>query len=115
MTLRKLKIDFLIIKVIQCITNRRLYLRLKGFEWDDGNVLHIELGHGIMPEEAEEVFVAKPFFRKTKKGHYVAMEPTLEYRYLTIVFELKKNGIVRVITGWDMNRTEKRYWHNHIR
>ena len=42
-------------------------MRINEFEWDDGNVLHIELGHGIKPEEAEEVFAVKPLFRKTKK------------------------------------------------
>jgi len=88
-------------------------LRVKGFGWDNGNVLHLELGHGVKPEEAEEVFAVKPLFRKTKKGHYVAMGPTLEGRYLTVVFELKKDGIARVITGWDMDKTEKRYWRRH--
>jgi hypothetical protein len=88
-------------------------LRIKDFEWDDGNVLHLELGHGIRPDEAEEVFAARPFFRKTKKGHYMAMGPTLEGRYLTVIFELKKNSIVRVITGWDMNKNEKRYRRTH--
>lgn len=88
-------------------------MKIKGFEWDDGNLLHIELGHGIRPEEAEEVFAVKPLFRKTKKGHFVVMGQTFENRYLTVVFELKKDGIVRVITGWDMNRTEKRYWRKH--
>lgn len=85
-------------------------MHIKGFEWDDGNVLHIELGHGIKPEEAEEVFAVKPLFRKTKRSHYVAMGPTLEGRYLTMVFELKKHNIARIITGWDMNQAEKRYW-----
>jgi uncharacterized protein len=88
-------------------------LRIKDFEWDNGNVLHIELGHGIRPEEAEEVFAIKPLFRRTKKGHYVAMGPTLEGRYLTMIFALKKDGIARVITGWDMNKNEKGYWHRH--
>ena len=31
-------------------------MRISDFEWDDGNVLHLALGHGIEPEEAEEVF-----------------------------------------------------------
>ena len=88
-------------------------MRIKDFEWDDGNVLHLELGHGIRPDEAEEVFAARPLFRKTKKGHYMAMGPTLEGRYLTVIFELKKNSIVRVITGWDMNKNEKRYRRTH--
>jgi uncharacterized DUF497 family protein len=88
-------------------------LRIKEFEWDNGNVLHIELGHGIEPEEAEEVFAVKPLFRKTKKRHYVVMGPTLDGRYLTVVFKLKKNGIGRVITGWDMDKAEKKYWRKH--
>ncbi len=88
-------------------------MRIKEFEWDDGNVLHIELGHGIKPDEAEEVFAVNPLFRRTKRGHYVAMGPNLDGRYLTIVFELKKDGIARIITGWDMTRAEKRYWHQY--
>jgi len=88
-------------------------LRIKDFEWDDGNIVHLELGHGVRPEEAEEVFAHKPLYRKTKKGHYVAMGPTHEGRYLTIVFALKYDGIARVITGWDMDRAEIRYWHKH--
>lgn len=88
-------------------------MRIKDFEWDDGNVLHIELGHGIKPEEAETVFAVNPLFRKTKKGHYVAMGPTLEGRYLTVVFELKVKSLARIITGWDMTRPEKGYWRKH--
>ena len=72
------------------------------FEWDEGNSLHLQLGHGIEPEEAEEVFANKPFYRKTKRGHYAVFGPTLDGRYLTIIFELKSKGIVRPITGWDV-------------
>lgn len=86
---------------------------IREFEWDEGNVVHIELGHGVKPEEAEAVFPCGPLYRKTKKGHYVAMGPRGEGRYLTVVFALKKNGVARVITGWDMNRAEIRYWRKH--
>ena len=85
-------------------------MRITGFEWDEGNTLHIELGHGIMPEDAEEVFAVRPLFRKTKRGHYLAMGPTIDGRHLTVVFELEKGGVVRVITGWDMKDSEKRYY-----
>lgn len=88
-------------------------MKFKDFEWDDDNILHLELGHGVKPEEAEEVIAYKPIFRKTKKGHYVAMGPTQEGRYLTIVFALKKNSLARVITGWDMAAAEIRYWRKH--
>jgi uncharacterized DUF497 family protein len=90
-------------------------LRITDIEWDEGNSLHLQLGHGIRPEEAEEVFANKPLFRKTKKGHYVVFGPTGEGRYLTIVFELKKKGAVRPITGWDASRAELRYYKKHRR
>ena len=84
------------------------HLKIDDFEWDEGNTLHLQLGHGINPEEAEEVFANKPFFRKTKKGHYAAFGPTSEGRYLTFVFELKPKGTARPITGRDMSRAELR-------
>ena len=85
-------------------------MKLSDFEWDEGNVIHLELGHGIEPEEAEEVFAHAPLFRRTKKGHYVALGPTSGGRYLTIVFELKQQGVVRPITGWDMRKAEIRFY-----
>ena len=85
-------------------------MRIVDFEWDDGNALHIQLGHGIAPEEVEEVFANRPFFRKTRKGHYVVFGPTLDGRFITVVFELKSKGVARPITGWDMDRAEMRYY-----
>ena len=90
--------------------NRRLFLRINDFEWDEGNALHLQLGHGIRLEEAEEVFADNPFFRRTKKGHYAVFGQTFEGRYLTIVFDLKPKGIARPITGWDMRRAEIQYY-----
>ena len=88
-------------------------MRILDFEWDDGNSLLLQLGHGILPEEAEEVFAHKPFFKKTKKRHYAVFGPTSEGRYLTIVFELKQKGIARPITGCDMSQKEIRYYKKH--
>ncbi len=88
-------------------------MRVAGFEWDDGNVLHLALGHGIEPEEAEEVFAGAPLFRKTKRGHYVAFGPTEAGRLLVIVFEQKRKSLVRVITGWDMSGAERKYFQRH--
>ena len=88
-------------------------LRISEFEWDEGNALHLELGHGIKPEEAEEVFVNKPLFRRTKKGHYAVFGATNDGRHLTIVFELKTKGVIRPITGWDMKRAEIHYYKKH--
>jgi uncharacterized DUF497 family protein len=89
--------------------------RISGFEWDEGNVLHIALGHGIEPEEAEEVFVLDPLYRKTKRGHYAAFGRSGSGRLLVIVFEKKTRGVIRVITGWDMSSAERRYYQQRRR
>ena len=85
-------------------------MKIAEFEWDEGNSQHLGLGHGIEPSEAEEVFVQKPIFRRTKRGHYAAMGPTFDGRYLVLIFEMKGKGVARVITGWDMSDSEKRYY-----
>ena len=74
-------------------------MRIGGFEWDDGKILHLALGHGIEPEEAEEVFAVDPLFRKTKGGHYAVFGRTQGGRLLVIVFEKKTRNVVRPITG----------------
>ncbi|MEW6186303.1 MAG: BrnT family toxin [Thermodesulfobacteriota bacterium] len=88
-------------------------MKIKDFEWDEGNVLHLELGHGIEAEEAEEIFLNKPLYRRTKKGHYAAFGFTLSGRYLTLIFEQKSKGKIRIITGWDMKRAEINYFKKH--
>ena len=88
-------------------------MRIGGFEWDDGNILHLALGHGIEPEEAEEVFAVDPLFRKTKGGHYAVFGRTQGGRLLVIVFEKKTRNVVRPITGWDMDTAERRYYQRH--
>ena len=30
-------------------------MRISDFEWDEGNCLHLQFGHGIEPGEAEEI------------------------------------------------------------
>ena len=88
-------------------------MRISGFEWDDGNALHLALGHGIEPEEAEEVFADLPLYRRTKRGHYAAFGRSLSGRLLVVVFEMKEGGRARIITGWDMNPGERRYYRAH--
>lgn len=90
-------------------------MRISGFEWDDGNVVHLALGHGIEAEGAEDVFAVSPLYRKTKRGHYVAFGPTRAGRLLVVVFEMKGKGLARVITGWDMDRAERRYYQQQRR
>lgn len=90
-------------------------MRVSGFDWDEGNVLHLALGHGIEPEEAEEVFAVAPLFRRTRRGHFEVFGPALSGRLLVVIFELKVGGLARVVTGWDMSSTERRYYKRHGR
>jgi uncharacterized DUF497 family protein len=90
-------------------------MRISEFEWDEGNVLHLALGHGIEPEEAEEVFAVSPLYRRTKRGHYAAFGPTQAGRLLVMVFGMKAGGLARVITGWDMDGAERRYYQEQRR
>lgn len=85
-------------------------MRVSGLEWDEGNILHLALRHGIEPEEAEEVFAVRPFIRRTKHGHYAAFGPSMSGRLMVIVFEKREKGMIRVITGWDMNARERQYY-----
>ncbi len=88
-------------------------MRIQDFEWDEGNELHLALGYGIEPGEAEEVFVVSPLFRKTKRGHYAVFGPAMSGRLLVIVFQVNDHGGVRPITGWDMTTAERRYFQAH--
>jgi len=90
-------------------------MQINDFEWDEGNATLLPLRHGIEPYEAEEVFAVRPLYRKTRKGHYAAFGPTLGDRFLVIIFERKKKGLIRPITGWDMSAAEKRYYRQRIR
>ncbi|MBI4230714.1 MAG: BrnT family toxin [Planctomycetes bacterium] len=90
-------------------------LSVSEFEWDDGNALHLQLGHGIEPEEVEEVFAVAPLLRRTKRGHYAVFGPTRSGRHLVVVFERKPGNVARPITGWDMMDAERRYYERNRR
>jgi uncharacterized DUF497 family protein len=85
-------------------------MRIAGFVWDDGNVLRLALGHGIEPEDVEEVFARAPCFRRTRRGHRAAFGPMSSGRLLVIVFAIGPGAVARAITGWDMDTAERRYY-----
>ncbi len=88
-------------------------MRIEEFEWDDGNVLHLALRHGIEPEEGEEVFAVAPLFRRTKRGHYAVFGRSGGGRLLVLIYEMRGGRRARVITGWDMSVAERRYYQRH--
>jgi len=90
-------------------------LLIKGFEWDEVNISHIELQHGATPDEVEEVFAQKYVLLKAKYGRYNALGYTFSGRLLSIIFERKGEGIIRVITARDMTKREIRYFKRRSR
>lgn len=85
------------------------------FEWDDenkknGNVQHLR-DHGIEPEEAQECFFHDFTFALDERRFddvYLLDGNTDRGRRLRLVFQDKGNGLVRVITGWELKRKRKR-------
>ena len=88
---------------------------IKDFEWDETNVSHIELKHGVTPEEVEELFTGRYTLLKARYGRYNALGYTLSGRLLSVIFEYKGEGIIRVITARDMTRKEIRYFKGRLR
>jgi hypothetical protein len=83
------------------------------FEWDTGNVSHI-VRHKVTPEEAEQVLRNDPFDlayemvegeeRWTSIGH------TDSLRVLLLVWTLRGEEIVRVVTAREAPKTERRLY-----
>lgn len=82
-------------------------MNISGFEWDDGNVIHIEL-HRFIPDEVEEVFAGDYQVRRTRQNLYVALGETLDGRLAFVVFRRLPGGLIRVVTARDMEAGERR-------
>ncbi len=60
--------------------------------------------HHVSFEEAVECFFSKREVRRNKSftDRYQLIGQTVGGRRLKIIFQLKENNVVRVITGWDI-------------
>ncbi len=89
-------------------------MRIFDFEWNRANEAHIAR-HNVTPGEAEEVFLAKHFLRKTHSGRYGLYGQSFCGRYLFVVFEKLKGAAIRVITARDMADKEKIFYRRAMR
>jgi uncharacterized DUF497 family protein len=80
---------------------------ISGFDWDDGNIPHIER-HEFTPEEVEEVFAGDHKVRRTGQKRYIALGRTFDSRLAFVVFRRLPGGRIRVITARDMDNSERR-------
>ena len=85
------------------------------FEWDNGNTEHISR-HNVTPDEAEEVFAddAAIFFR-SRSGRRIALGQTGAGSYLTVVYERKNGGVIRVVTAFAMDKKSRRRYRHERR
>ena len=83
--------------------------RVRSFEWDEQNLLHIE-AHAVEPDEVEEAFLGRLYVRRTGRSRYIVLGRTAIGRGLFIVLLRRRDGSIRVITARDMTgREEKLY------
>ena len=71
------------------------------------------LDMGLCKQRPKKFLQSILYSEKTRRGNYSVMGPTLDGRYLPVIFELKKGRIARVITGWDVKDSEKRYYRKN--
>ncbi|MEM7114910.1 MAG: BrnT family toxin [Chloroflexota bacterium] len=77
------------------------------FWWDEDNIEHIA-NHGVEPYEAEEVIDDSPLILRAGKDRYAAYGQADSGRYLIVVFAIKPDERIRVITARDLTAAEKK-------
>ncbi len=90
------------------------WLRVSGFEWDDGNRRKSVDKHGVTQAEAEQVFFNQPLLlliddrHSGKEQRLHALGHTDDGRRLHIAFTIRADGtLIRVISARDMQRKER--------
>lgn len=94
--------------------------KIKGFQWDKGNIDKSYQKHGITPNEAEEVFldrnlgIEKDIKHQEIEERYIAIGKIVSGRILFVVFTLRKNKI-RIISARSANEKERRKYEASIK
>lgn len=90
------------------------WMRITGFNWDDGNSRKSEEKHDVSQSEAEQVFFNQPLLVLADEGHsqqevrYHALGRTNDTRLLHITFTLRVTGsLIWVVSARDMHRKER--------
>lgn len=89
--------------------------KIKGFEWDEGNINKNWRKHKVTDAECEEVFFNQPLMIELNKTHsiterrYFVLGKTDRERLLFVVFTIRNNKI-RIISGRKMNKKERRQY-----
>ena len=90
------------------------FLRIEGFDWDEGNSRKSAEKHDVSQAEAEQIFFNDPLLIVEDSGHsfhetrFHALGHTDAGRLLHISFTLRDDGrLIRVISARAMHRKER--------
>ena len=87
---------------------------IRGFIWDDENVVHLTR-HAVSPEEVQEVLVAEPLVLRGPDDRYLAYGRTENGRWVFAVYVIRPQGRIRVLTARDMTEGERRLYRRKRR
>ncbi|MCK4509796.1 MAG: BrnT family toxin [Desulfuromonadales bacterium] len=90
------------------------WMRITGFDWDEGNSRKSVEKHDVSQSEAEQLFFNQPLLVLADEEHsqqevrFHALGITENTRLLHITFTLRVTGsLIRVISARDMHRKER--------
>ncbi len=86
-----------------------------GFDWDEGNEEKNWEKHKVKKTEAEQVFFNSPIVCSeaslaSTEQRFLVLGKTNAERYLMIIFTLRKDKLIRVISARDMSRKERSFY-----
>lgn len=90
------------------------FVNLEGFEWNKGNLDHIEK-HKIGYEDCEEIFNNKPFLVREDKKHsqledrFEVLGKTNAGKKIFLIYTTRKEKI-RVISARGQSKKERRFY-----
>ena len=95
---------------------KKKFEQFSGFQWDLGNIDKNLTGHGVENWECEQVFFNWPLLVLDDPKHsisekrWAAFGKTDAERFLVVIFT-KRDSLIRVIYARDMNKRERKFYH----
>ncbi|MEN8230539.1 MAG: BrnT family toxin [Bacteroidota bacterium] len=95
---------------------KEVFSNCTGFDWDDGNSEKNRILHQVSRNESEQVFFNAPIVVGDDVSHsqsekrWFLLGKTDAHRLLFVVFTVREE-LIRVISARDMNKKERRLYH----
>ncbi len=93
-----------------------MYMKPRGFIWDEGNKDKNRIKHGVAEKECEEIFGDKQAIGFPDKQHstqhekrFMLLGITQKRRRLAVLYTIRR-GLIRVISARDQSRRERRQY-----